>query len=97
MPSKNNLSALKQDKKLKPILPSTDQVERGQVSSESLSTQLIEKKTIGRPRKAPKDKRDYKITLSLTKSEGTVVKEKAGLAGEATYLYDLLEKAGAFT
>jgi|TARA_R110001592_G_C13190379_1_gene752510 hypothetical protein len=96
MPSKNNLSALKQDRKPKPILPSADQVERGPTTSENLSAEPTKKKTIGRPRKDPKDKRDYKITLSLTKSEGMTINEKAGLAGEATYLYDLLKKAGAF-
>ena len=96
MPSKNNLSALKQDRKPEPILPATDQVEREQGTPESLSAEPGKRKTIGRPRKDPKDKRDYKITLSLTKSEGRAIKAKAGLAGEATYLYDLLQKAGAF-
>jgi hypothetical protein len=96
MPSKNNLSALKQDKKPDPILPSSDQsVEQG--NREKRVTPPTGKKTIGRPRKDPEEKRDYKITLSLTKAEGAIIKSKAGLAGEATYLYDLLKKADAFT
>ena len=94
MPSKNNLSALKQDKKEKPILPSNGQPE--QVDTRPERGSLTGKKSIGRPRKKPAEKRDYKITLSLTKAEGAKIKEKAGLAGEATYLYDLLEKAGGF-
>lgn len=53
-------------------------------------------KQIGRPKKAAAEKRDYKTTLSLTKAEGRVVAEKAGLAGEATWLYDFLKKHGAF-
>jgi len=94
MPSKNNLSALRQDKKENPILPSNDRPK--QVDTQPVSDPLIGKKTIGRPRKKPAEKRDYKITLSLTKAEGAKIKESAGLAGEATYLYDLLEKAGTF-
>ena len=94
MPSKNNLSALKQDKKEKPILPSNNQPE--QVDTQPAKAPLAGIKPVGRPRKKPAEKRDYKITLSLTKAEGAKIKEKAGLAGEATYLYDLLEKAGAF-
>jgi hypothetical protein len=50
----------------------------------------------GRPPKAPSEKRDHKITVSLTSAEGAKIKAKAGLAGEATYLYDLLLRAGAF-
>lgn len=97
MPSKNNLSALKQDKKPNPILPSTAPAPEQTKSEEGGPVAAPAKpKAIGRPRKRPEDKRDYKITLSLTKSEGKIVNEKAGLAGEATYLYDLLKKAGAF-
>jgi len=54
------------------------------------------KKKTGRPPLKKAEKRDYKITVSMTREQGKKIKEKAGLAGEATYLYDLLEKAGAF-
>ena len=98
MPSKNNLSALKQDKKPNPILPATAPEPEQPTPQESTPIATTAKpKTIGRPRKRPEDKRDYKVTLSLTRAEGAKIKDKAGLAGEATYLYDLLKKAGAFS
>ena len=93
MPSKNNLSALKQDKKPNPILPAKAP-EPEQPRSPPVAPPT-KQKAIGRPRKRPEDKRDYKVTLSLTRAEGAKIKDKAGLAGEATYLYDLLKKAGA--
>ena len=97
MPSKNNLSALKQDKKPNPILPATAPEPEQHTPQESTPIATTAKpKTIGRPRKRPEDKRDYKVTLSLTRAEGAKIKAEAGLAGEATYLYDLLKKAGAF-
>ncbi len=99
MPSKNNLSALKQDKKPNPILPAKAP-EPEQPTHQERSAPVArptKQKAIGRPRKRPEDKRDYKVTLSLTRAEGAKIKDKAGLAGEATYLYDLLKKAGAFS
>ena len=95
MPSKNNLSALKQDKKPNPILPSTAPEQARSEESAPVAAPS-QPKAVGRPRKRPEDRRDYKVTLSLTKAEGAKIKDKAGLAGEATYLYALLEKAGAF-
>ena len=98
MPSKNNLSALKQDKKPNPILPATAPVpEQPTPEGGAPVTAPAKQKAIGRPRKRPEDKRDYKVTLSLTRAEGAKIKAEAGLAGEATYLYDLLKKAGAFS
>lgn len=98
MPSKNNLSALKQDKKPNAILPATAPTPvQSRPEDSSPVAPPGQQKAIGRPRKRPEDKRDYKVTLSLTRSEGAKIKDKAGLAGEATYLYDLLKKAGAFS
>ena len=98
MPSKNNLSALKQDKKPNPILPAKAPEPEQPALQESVPVATpVKQKVIGRPRKRPEDKRDYKVTLSLTRAEGAKIKDKAGLAGEATYLYDLLKKAGAFS
>jgi hypothetical protein len=99
MPSKNNLSALKQDKKPNPILPARapEQVQARPQESTQVVARPAKQKAIGRPRKPLEDKRDYKVTLSLTRAEGAKIKDKAGLAGEATYLYDLLKKAGAFS
>ena len=51
---------------------------------------------VGRPKKPPQNKRDQKITLSLTKKEKQVISEKAGLIPEATYLLSKLRKAGLF-
>ena len=98
MPSKNNLSALKQDKKPNPILPAkVPEPEQPTPLDSAPVAAPAKQKAIGRPRKRPEDKRDYKVTLSLTRAEGAKIKDKAGLAGEATYLYDLLKKAGAFS
>ena len=82
MPSKNSIAELKPI--AGPILKDTKMV----VSSKVGRT--------GRPPKHAVEKRDYKITLSLTQAEGAVVKEKAGLAGAATYLYATLQQAGVF-
>ena len=84
MPSKNDLSALKSEPDTPAILPDKPAVTR------------LTKKAVGRPKKKPAEKRDYKITLSLTQAEGKKIAAKAGLAGEATYLYAMLEKAGIF-
>jgi len=91
MPSKNDLSALKGRDEQKKILP------------EAVTTPEVPKvrpplrhRRVGRPKKAPAEKRDYKITLSLTQTEGAKVSEKAGLVNEATYLYAMLEKTGLF-
>jgi hypothetical protein len=98
MPSKNNLSALKQDKKPNPILPArAPELEQPTPQKSAPVATPAKQKAIGRPRKRPEDKRDYKVTLSLTQAEGAKIKDKAGLAGEATYLYDLLKKTEAFS
>lgn len=91
MPSKNSLAALKAPKtgeEYKPVLPS---VEQEPVVNEKPKKK---QKIIGRPPKAKDEKRTYKITLSLTPKQGADIARKAGIAGEATYLYDQLIKAG---
>ena len=92
MPSRNDLSALKTGTK-KPILPIRDN--RGSVTPEPPKMKP-ETGRVGRPPKAKTDKRSYKITLSLTPAEGRKIAEKAGLAGEATFLYAFLKDSGAF-
>ena len=91
MPSKNDLSALKGATKKPVILPSNDLPS---------ATEIIEKpkqgagQGVGRPPKQKAEKRSYKVTLSLTPSEGAKLAEKSGLAGEATYLYAKLKEIG---
>lgn len=95
MPSKNNVSTLrKKQGETAPVLPTHDQDNFSDVVEEV--TKPRKKKQIGRPKKNPAEKRDYKITISLTQAEGKKIKEKAGLAGEATYLYAMLEQNGEF-
>ena len=91
MPSKNDLSALKGNDKQKKILP--EPVPTPRVAEVRAP---LHQRRVGRPKKAPSEKRDYKITLSLTQTEGAKVSEKAGLVNEATYLYAMLEKTGLF-
>lgn len=84
MPSKNDLSGFKGgDLKILPEPARTVQ-------------SVIEHKKVGRPKKNPDLKRNYKVTVSLTQAEGAMIREKAGLASDATYLYSMLEKAGVF-
>jgi len=92
MPSRNDLSALKTGTK-KPILPAND----GRTVQAS-ETQAPKTKTgrVGRPPKGKTEKRSYKVTLSLTPAEGAKIAEKAGLAGEATFLYAHLKDSNIF-
>jgi len=96
MPSKNNLSALK-DKPRKSILPIAEVLNDSKLimakKGEPLTGRVGQ---VGRPPKAKAEKRDYKITLSLTQAQGDRVKTKAGLASEAAIIYDHLEKIGFF-
>ena len=82
MPNKNSVAGLKTDAPT--VIPSKPE-----------TTRAPEKK-VGRPKVPAHQKRSYKITLSLTEAQGETVREKAGLASEATYLYDQLKKAGVF-
>jgi len=92
MPSRNDLSALKTGTK-KPILPANDG--RTAETPEPIAPKAKTGR-VGRPPKEKTEKRSYKVTLSLTPAEGAKIAEKAGLAGEATYLYAFLKDSGAF-
>lgn len=92
MPGKNSLSGLKR----KPSSSGGVLPESGASNDRAAKGPLTGRKQVGRPRKKPEEKRDYKITLSLTQAEGQKIKEKAGLAGEATLVYAELEKLGLF-
>ncbi|MEM9880137.1 MAG: hypothetical protein AAF862_12760 [Pseudomonadota bacterium] len=78
----------------KPLLPTGTKSEAATTPQET--TPITGKAVGGRPKKAPEEKRDYKITLSLTQAEGEKISSKAGLAGDATYLYAMLKEQGAF-
>lgn len=96
MPSKNNLSALK-DPPRKSILPTAEPSNEGApVITKGKGPLTGRTGQVGRPPKAKEEKRDYKITLSLTQAQGHRVKTKAGLASEAALIYDHLEKTGFF-
>lgn len=91
MPSKNDLSALKGAAQRPAILPADDgRPMRADRMSSTVSGR------VGRPPKPEGEKRSHKVTLSLTPSEGAKISEKAGLAGEATFLYAVLKEAGIF-
>jgi len=93
MPSKNDLSALKTSHEKPAILPSNDGAATIKPTRGPLTGRPVQ---VGRPKKAAAEKRSYKITLSLTEAEGAKIAEKAGLAGEATYLYAALKESGLF-
>ena len=96
MPSKNNLSALK-DKPRKSILPIAEVSNDGKLVTTKGGEPLMGRTgQVGRPPKEKAEKRNYKITLSLTQAQGDRVKTKAGLASEAAIIYDHLEKTGFF-
>ena len=91
MPSRNDLSALKTGAN-KSILPKSD----GSIAPALTKTLTISTGRVGRPPKGKTEKRSYKITLSLTPAEGAKIAEKAGLAGEATFLYAFLKDSNIF-
>lgn len=96
MPSKNSLAGLKAPE-TKTILPANTEGEgRGKTRAIESPAPNVKRtrKTVGRPKLDKAEKRDYKITLSLTQAQGNRIKEKAGLVNEATYLYDVLQKQG---
>ena len=59
-------------------------------------TQKRPVKRVGRPPKVKEEKRNQKVTLSLTDAERQKLKEKSGMAAEATYLLSILRQAGVF-
>lgn len=89
MPSKNDLSALKGATQKPVILPSNDLPTVADMVKKPMRN---EGQGVGRPPKQKAEKRSYKVTLSLTPSEGAKLAEKSGLAGEATYLYAKLKE-----
>lgn len=89
MPSKNDLSAFKNAPKQQ-ILPSND----GVVETKPKTKPITKKQAVGRP--PVQNKRSYKVVLSLTEGERTKLEKKAGLANNATVLYDHLVKTGFF-
>jgi hypothetical protein len=96
MPSKNDLSGLKTPER-QPILPKAGQANDGAPVVTKGKKPLTEKPgRAGRKPKTKAEKRSHKIMLSLTPDEGATVKAKAGLASEATLVYDHLKKTGFF-
>lgn len=93
MPSKNDLSALKTSSKKAPILPVSEPVK---TAIPQAKAKTVKTGKVGKPPKPKDEKRSYKITVSLTESEGAKIAEQAGLAGEATYLYAKLHEIGLF-
>lgn len=89
MPSKNDLSALKSATQKPVILPSNNL--RPSTETRARIEDSDSKKVGGRPAKPKAEKRSYKVVLSLTESEGEMLSNKAGLAGDATYLYAKLK------
>lgn len=61
-----------------------------------LSQPASAKGRVGRAPKKEDEKRSEKVTLSLTIAERDLLREKAGLVPEATYLMDQLRKIGLF-
>ena len=92
MPSKNDLSGLKAASTKPTVLPSNDAqpVERVDVKPARRPAKGVG----GRPAKSKAEKRSYKVVLSLTEAEGKTLSDKAGLAGDATYLYARLKDLG---
>ena len=96
MPKKNDISGLLktgEGSQKAPILPATSEPRTEKPSAVEPASSP---RRVGRPKKSKVEKRDFKITLSLTQREGEEILKKAGLADKATYLYDFLEKNGAF-
>lgn len=59
-------------------------------------TPVPKKARLGRPKKEKAEIRNQKVTLSLTEAERQKLKEKSGMAAEATYLLSVLRDAGVF-
>ncbi len=91
MPRKNDLSKLK-------VKVSSGILPIGPANTDALGGTAVtgRKGQVGRPPKAKGEKRDYKITLPVTQAQGDLIRHKAGLAGEASIIYDHLKKTGFF-
>lgn len=93
MPSKNSIGALKNGDSGS-ILPSRQEERLTAPETVETISNSSPSKRAGRPRLKEEERRDYKITLSLTQAQGKRIKELAGLANEATYVYAFLKKQG---
>lgn len=85
---KNSLTAFKRPSE--PILPVENDEGKG-----TPQEPLKRAKTGPKP-KAPSEKRSHRVMLSLTPSEAAILKDKAGLAGEATVVLAFLKERGFF-
>ena len=92
MPSKNDLSAIKTATQKPAVLPSNDVPPVRKV--EVKPAPPLSRGVGGRPAIPKAEKRSYKVVLSMTESEGRALSKKAGLAGDATYLYAKLKELG---
>lgn len=90
MPSKNDLSALKSATQKPVILPSDNTPHILETKPKVKAS--ARNRVGGRPAKPKAEKRSYKVVLSLTEAEGEKLSGKAGLAGDATYLYAKLKE-----
>ncbi|MDY6868816.1 MAG: hypothetical protein SVT56_13120 [Chloroflexota bacterium] len=82
MTKRNSLTAFK---KVDRILPDTAVPDRPEP-----------KRGAGRPPKPKAEKRSHKVQLAFTEIEGQISREKAGLAGEAPFIYAFLKEHGYF-
>jgi hypothetical protein len=87
---KNSLTAFKRPSE--PILP----VERDEGQGTVDVTSPSKRGKTGPKPKAPSEKRSHRVMLSLTPSEAAILKEKAGLAGEATVVLAFLKEQKFF-
>jgi len=96
MPGKNNVSELRKKKEGAILTPDIDEVKKPSLPEKVAKPAPANnsKGVGGRPAKPKTEKRSYKVVLSLTEAEGRVLSEKAGLAGDATYLYAKLKELG---
>jgi len=77
MPSKNDLSSLKQRPQGKLKVVTDNKIE---------PVNSIVKKKVGRRLKPADEKESFTLPLKLTEAEGALLKEKAGLVPLATYV-----------
>lgn len=96
MPEKNNVGALRKKKTGAILTTSDNAVQSAPVMDKPAVKPAPANNTRvgGRPTKPKAEKRSYKIVLSVTESEGAKISQKAGIAGDATYLYARLKELG---
>jgi len=96
MPGKNSVSALRKKRGGAILAAPNSEIETAPVLDKPAAKPAPANNTRvgGRPTKPKAEKRSYKIVLSLTESEGAAISQKAGIAGDATYLYSRLKELG---